>query len=467
MNEVLLYCGSESQFHAELEHRAQVAAMMSSGREAPAPKPYQVSNGVAIIPIKGSLVEGSAGFMSLFGYTGYEDITNMATAAAADQDVKAILLDVASGGGHVAGVHDAAQTLAQVDKVKPIVTYTGGTMASAAIWLGAVGRRVFAAETAITGSVGVLQLHIDRSKQLANDGIKVEIIRSGEDKATNTPYEPLSDKAKEQMASQGQELHSIFLGHVAERRGLSTKVAQEKFGSGKTFVGRQGVTAGLVDEVGNFAAAYSYTANLAAKAAKKAPSASNSATVRAEVAVIEQSLAHNVPTKESNMDEDQIALAALAGVKLDEGTPEGEPAPVAQAPTPDLTAEIAKLTAELDVAKVSAAQAAEEVVGLKAQVESLSAKAAEQDSLLTNALAIARTSVEAMGVHFNVKAAEVAAMSPTEVLAAHASLAEKFKAKFKAGRVAAVSSEPQQPAQPVRVVDPFFAARVPKQPSQK
>ena len=461
MNEVLLDCGSESQLHAEVEHRAQAAAMMSSGRDEPAPKPYQVASGVAIVPIKGSLVEGSAGFMGLFGYTGYEDITRLVSTAVADKDVHAILLDVGSGGGHVAGVHDAALALAQADKLKPIVTYTGGMMASAAMWLGASGRKIFASETSIVGSVSVMQIHIDRTEQLAKEGMKATIVRSGEDKATNTPYEPLSDKAKAQMQSQAQEMHDVFLGYVAERRGLSVAAAQAKFGTGKTFVGRQAVTAGLVDEVGGFSAAFTYAAGLANKAAKKAQGVSNSGLVRAEVGLVAPSVAHNVPTSptpESKMDED-LALAALSGVKLDE-SPADQPA--AAAPTEDFQAKIAALTAELDAAKVATAQAASEVAGLKAQVEDLQARATAQEPLFNAALAIARSSVEAMGVHFGTKASEVASMSAQQVLETHASLAEKFKAKFKAGRVAAVSSEPQQPAKPAQVVDPLFAARVPK-----
>ena len=53
---------------------------------------------------------------------------------------------------------------------------------------------------------------------------------------------------------------------------------------------------------------------------------------------------------------------------------------------------------------------------------------------------IARASVRTMGLHFGINAEAAAAMSATEVLAEHNRLSTMFKAKFKAGGVAATSS---------------------------
>lgn len=468
MNEQILYFGPEANAQAEASHRVQANALMTQGREEPVVPPFNARGGVATVDVKGRLVSGSAGFMFFFGYTGYEDVQASLMAAVSDPSVGAIILNVNSGGGHVAGVHDLAQLVAKVDKVKPVVTYTGGDMASAALWVGVGGRRLFASETAMVGSVGVLQIHIDRTKQMEMEGVKATIIRSGDDKALANPFEPLSDPAKAAMQAQSDALYDVFHSHMADRRGVSKEVAAKNFAGGRVFVGKQALEAGLVDEVGTYEAAFRYAAKLAERSLKK-PTASNTTKVRAEGASAAPTAVDNPPItpRNQNMDpQDLDALAALAGMeptapnmaeaefdttKLDELT--------AQATS--LQEQVETLQEQLTAANASLAEASAKLATTAADLEAAQAAAAEAKPQFDAAIEIARASVRTMGPNFGVTAESVAAMSVAEVLATHKDVAEKFRAKFrlKTGGVAAASVESQPPAKPA-LVDPLFAARV-------
>ncbi len=462
MNDTILYCGPESQARAYTEHLAQARAM-APNRELPVTPPYSLQGGVAVIDISGSLVNGSAGFMSLFGYTGYADIRNSLVAAVSDQSVGSILLNVDSGGGQVAGVHELAQLVSRIDKIKPVVTYTGGTMASAALWLGAGGRKLVANETSMVGSIGVMQVHMDYTRQMENEGVKATVVRSVPEKALANQFEPLSESARAEMEEQAKEMHSVFLGHVATQRGLSDVVAQDKFGTGRVFVGKQALAAGLVDEIGGYETAYSaalkYAEKALSKTAKRAMP-SNLSNVRAEVAgsaVADVSAAHvaahntpiETPTKNTTMQEDLSpeALAALAGVDLSAEVAVDTSTTQAVTAVADVSADLTALQEKLVAAEALAAAAQAEVatakaaeVAAKAELESLKSASAAEKPQFDAALEVARASVRTMGLQFGVSAESVAAMSAAEVLENHKSLAEKFRAKFKVDRVAAINS---------------------------
>jgi signal peptide peptidase SppA len=212
----------------------------------------RIEGSVAVIELKGSLIEGRAGFGRYFGMMGYLDLADMLVGAVMNPRVTSILLDVNSGGGQVAGVMDAGEMLSRVSSVKPVVTYTGGTMASAAMWVGAASGTVLASQTAEVGSLGVIMVHMERSKQLEDAGVKATIIRSGKFKSLANPYEPLTAAAEEQLQAKADQLYDLFLGNMAEYRKLSTTRADSQFGQGRTFIGAKAMEVGLVDQITNY-----------------------------------------------------------------------------------------------------------------------------------------------------------------------------------------------------------------------
>ena len=480
-----LWLGSQSSFEAVFEAKSLALANYGSKEEArPLPDLLSIQGNVGIISVKGSLVNGNAGFMAYFGVTGYGDIRDALLAAVQEPSISAILMNYDTGGGAVAGVHETAQLIARVNKIKPIIGYNGGTQASAGLWLGSSVRTSYIAETAITGSLGIIMVHAEKSKQLEQDGIKITVIRAGAEKALASQFEPLSEAAKAALEDQAKVMYDIFLGHVATQRGVSNTVADTKFGQGREFIGQEAVNVGLVDFVGTLEDAFSKASELgkkiAAKASQKATTPSNTilkASLSADLAEVlgaSASLAlavtDNTAITEGTLmlkpvtQEELIALAA--GVTL---SAEGEKT------SEQLATEAAAATVAAEALAAAAATSKETLVPseltayLQAQVSTLQVRVAamtvtakaNEDAIVSSKTAlealaeIGRNSVKTMTIALGGKADAVAAMSPADVVTEHARVSAVFKTKFKVGGVAATdTSESQKPAK--ATVNPLF-----------
>lgn len=478
-----LWLGSQLSYEAMLEAQALARANYGDKPEQPLPALLSVQGSVGIIDIRGSLVNGRAGFMSYFGVTGYGDIRDALAAAVSKPEVSAILLNIDSGGGAVAGVHETAQLIARVDKIKPVISYNGGTEASAALWLGSSARKSYVAETALTGSLGIIMVHAERSKQLEEEGIKVTVIRAGSEKTLANPYEPLTGAAKDALESKAQAMYDVFLGHVAAQRGVSAVVADKQFGQGREFVGKQAVEAGLADAVGTLEDAFTKAAALGAKVAKPAAQtyqrnglAASAAEVLATDMTASTTVMDNPATNEGTsmpkpLTQEHLAAMA-AGVELESAdataVTKTDAAPAASAATDSAAAPAADATA------APAAEATKDpMVGfLQAQVKDLNAElltakmaaktaedglAASKTNLeaLTN---IARASIRTMTIGLGGKAEAVDAMSTADVVAEHARVSAVFKDKFKVGAVAATNTSEDKPVVKAAVSPLFLSA---------
>lgn len=213
------------------------------------PPPYNVQEGVAMISIQGPLISGSAGWMRMYGVTGYSDIQAAVMGALEERAVKALFLDVSSGGGAVEGADDTSAFIREASKIKPIVTLASGNMASAAYWIASAANRRLASRTSIVGSIGVTMTHYDRSEMLKKDGIKATVFRSGKWKALGNPNEPLNEAGREQLQSMIDDLNQIFEDRVAGNLGITSKQVRDRMGQGREFLGARAVEVGLVDGV--------------------------------------------------------------------------------------------------------------------------------------------------------------------------------------------------------------------------
>lgn len=481
-----LWLGSQTSYELVLEAKGLALSNYGDKEEAaPLPKLLDVQGNVGIVTVKGSLVNGYAGYMSYYGVTGYGDIRDALVAAVQHPEVSAILMNFDTGGGAVAGVHETAQLISRVDKIKPIVGYNGGTQASAGLWLGSSVRTSYLAETAITGSLGIIMVHAERSKQLEQDGVKVTVIRAGSEKALASQYEPLTKEAKASLEAQAEVMYGIFLGHVASNRGVSNTVADTKFGQGREFIGQQAVDVGLVDHVGTLEDAYAKALTLGTKVAAKssqkptskmliptkAAAKSTLSAVLEEVsgqaATASLTLADNAAiTEGTDMSKpltQEALIAMAAGVTLDEvvKTPE-ELAAEAAATETAAAAEAASKEAALPVASELTAYLQGQVTALQTQVATLTvASKTLEDTIAANKTAldalaeIGRNSVKTMTVALGGKAEAVAALSAADVVTEHARVSAVFKTKFKVGGVAATdTSEEQKPVK--ATVSPLF-----------
>ncbi len=242
----------------EAEARAQDA--MSSNSEPPESDLLTMFEGIGIVDVKGKLTNRDSFFNSWFGLVSYNQI-RQAAVEAVELGANAILLEVDTPGGAVSGMRDMSNFIETL--AVPTVAHTAGTMASAGYFLGASCDHCYADDMAEVGSVGVVMQHMEMTSALKKQGVKVDVIRSGNKKAIGGPYEKLSAENRKYLQDQVDTYAGKFFEFVSEKRGIPMP-ALGAIKEGGTFIGEEALQAGLVDKIMSFDAALAETINLAA-----------------------------------------------------------------------------------------------------------------------------------------------------------------------------------------------------------
>src|SRR5262245_42728304 len=187
---------------------------------------YNVHNGVALIPIVGTLVNRGA-FVGDdgSGAVSYEGLATQIAAAGQDRDVHSILLDIDSPGGEANGMAALADTIRSVRGEKPIVAHVNDIAASAAYGIAAQADETVISPASAVGSIGVVLLHMDYSAELAKKGRKPTFIYAGAHKVDGNFFEPLSDGVRADLQSEVDQYYGAFVRTVAAGRGKLTEPA--------------------------------------------------------------------------------------------------------------------------------------------------------------------------------------------------------------------------------------------------
>lgn len=217
-------------------------------------RPYRIDrDGIVTLPLHGILVQRGTFVMPECAYLlGYDDIRAVADQALADPAVKAILLDVDSPGGELAGVAELGAALLRARGTKPVWAVANEQAYSAGYWLASAAQQVWLPATAGLGSIGVIAVHLDRSGLEAAAGLKFTAIYSGARKNDFTPHEPLSREATAVLRAEVERAHGIFADAVSQHRSKLTRQAVLDTEAG-LFFGQAAVDAGLADQVGTLA----------------------------------------------------------------------------------------------------------------------------------------------------------------------------------------------------------------------
>ncbi|MEI8397148.1 MAG: S49 family peptidase [Rhodospirillaceae bacterium] len=211
------------------------------------------ANGIAVIPVLGTLANRTFGLAAMSGLASYVRLGEQLDLAAADPQVKGILLDLDSNGGQAGGVFDLADRVLALRGVKPVYAIADEACLSAAYALACGAERLYVTQTGAVGSIGVVALHADQSGADEKAGVRYDTITAGDRKTDGNPHAPLSDEARAALQAEVDRLYGLFVGRVASARGLSE--AQVRDQQAGVFFGGNAVAAGLADQVGTFASA--------------------------------------------------------------------------------------------------------------------------------------------------------------------------------------------------------------------
>jgi len=203
----------------------------------------RIENGIAYIPVGGVLARKVGAMERGSGVVDYLDIQEELRIAEDDDTVVAIVLDIDTPGGTVAGVMETADAIAAMQK--PVVAYTSGAIASAGFWLASQCDQIVATRGAEVGSIGVFRVFVDISEYYAKLGAKVQMFSSGEHKGAGFPGTSLTPKQQLQAQDEVEKLLGEFKATIREKR----PQVQDAVMDGRMFRAMEALEHGLIDNV--------------------------------------------------------------------------------------------------------------------------------------------------------------------------------------------------------------------------
>jgi protease-4 len=170
--------------------------------------------------------------------------------AGTDNSVKALIVSINSPGGSVAGGEALHRAISGVAAKKPVVAVMHGLAASAGYMISLPSNRIFASESTITGSIGVLMETGEVSGLLGKLGITADALVSGPLKDQPSFTKPLSPAGREVLQGLVADMYDQFVGMVAAGRHMDPD-AVRALADGRAYTGRQALKLGLIDAIGD------------------------------------------------------------------------------------------------------------------------------------------------------------------------------------------------------------------------
>jgi len=212
--------------------------------------PMPVGN-IAVIPIKGTITTDDA-----YGSrTSSTQVAEWIRDAEENDMVKAIMLDINSGGGSPVGSDEIARAVRAAEK--PVVAVIRDLGASGAYWVASAADVVYANRMSFTGSIGVIASYLEIAKLLEDYNVTYRRLVAGRHKDMGIPFKELTYEEELIIQDALDSIHSIFIESVAEYRNMSVEEVS-RIATGRFVLGVEAKRLGLVDELGTMQDAVAY-----------------------------------------------------------------------------------------------------------------------------------------------------------------------------------------------------------------
>ena len=197
----------------------------------------------------------------IVGKTTAEDLRKLAD----DDDVKAVVFRVNSGGGSAIASEQIRHAIKLIKAKKPVVVSMGGMAASGGYWISSPANYIFAEPTTITGSIGIFGL-IPNASGLITDKLGVTFDGVTTNKYTDYETDLLlgknPDEAMKYLQTYIDRGYQSFLNIVSEGRGMKPAEV-DSIAQGRVWLATDAIKIKLVDKLGSLNDAVKKAAELA------------------------------------------------------------------------------------------------------------------------------------------------------------------------------------------------------------
>lgn len=193
---------------------------------------------IVILPIMGPIDDYTA-----------KDVITKIREVEQNTSIGGVLVWIESPGGYVGPVRLIYKELKKLSYNIPVVAYTGSLADSGGYYIACAADKIIADPLADVGSIGVLYVHYDLEQNYAQNGIKVNVFKTGKYKDMGGEWRDLTDEERKMISDMINTYFEDFLNAVSQGRNLDMNTTRE-YASGRSWFAKD-VEGVLVDETGD------------------------------------------------------------------------------------------------------------------------------------------------------------------------------------------------------------------------
>lgn len=201
---------------------------------------------VSVIRLNGMIAAGARGGLS------DEGLAPIIEKAFRKGKPSMVALQINSPGGSPVQSSLIADRIRRLSEEKnvPVVAFVEDVAASGGYWLACAADEIYADESSILGSIGVISSGFGAHVFLARQGIERRVYTAGESKSMLDPFRPEEEADVARLKGHLEDIHGAFITYVKSRRG--ERLAPEpKLFTGEVFLGERAQAMGLSDGIGH------------------------------------------------------------------------------------------------------------------------------------------------------------------------------------------------------------------------
>ena len=228
--------------------------------------PSTAKDQIAVYYCEGTIAQSQAAG-TLMGDAGIisKDMVRDLDDLAKDDDIKAVVIRINSGGGDAFASEEIWHSVAELRKKKPVVVSMGGMAASGAYYLSAGASWIVAQPTTLTGSIGIFGVFPDMTGLMQDKlGLHYDVVKTNKHSDFDFAQQARPFNADEQQMLQRyiERGYELFCKRVADGRHMSTD-SVKAIAQGHVWTGGDAKRIGLIDQLGGLTDAIKQAARLA------------------------------------------------------------------------------------------------------------------------------------------------------------------------------------------------------------
>lgn len=204
---------------------------------------------IPVVRMQGAIMTGGSQFRPALNLATVAPILNKAFSF---KESPAVAIVVNSPGGSPVQsrlIYQRIRALAE-EKGKKVYVFVEDVAASGGYMIAMAGDEIYADETSIVGSIGVVSGGFGFPELLKKIGVERRVYTAGENKVILDPFKPEKESDIEILKSLQLEIHQVFIDMVKARRGAKLSESDDVF-SGLFWTGIKGKELGLIDGLGH------------------------------------------------------------------------------------------------------------------------------------------------------------------------------------------------------------------------